>query len=506
MKGFRSLCLALTVLALSFGSQSFSDETNNDPVHISLVSENLFIKPGQSFWVAVEVKMDKEWHAYWKNPGDAGMPPVISWTLPEGYTAKDPEWPTPKRFDLSSMTGLGYEDTVVFLTEITPPDGKSSDQAEIKADVHWLVCSDMACLPGDSEARLTLLVKNEAVEINPSHKSFFQQARLSLPKNEAPFTAERENNLVKLSLVERNKLEGEKIDSIDFFPEAKNTIDYKSAPTLEKNQESGKSETVILKESNPAKDLKGVLVINTEKGTKSYNINLPIQDKNNGALENVALNDAKIQHENFNEFSNEELADISFDFDGGVGLAIALAFLGGLFLNLMPCVLPVISFKVMSFIKLAGESRRLIFQHGLAFTGGVLLSFWVLAALLLTLQAYGRSVGWGFQLQEPIFVASLATMIFVFALSLFGLFEVGTSVMGYAGDIEHKSNSRNALFGSFMSGILATAVATPCTGPFLGTPLVLPSRCPRFKRCRFSHPLALECRFLTFSLPLFHPL
>jgi thiol:disulfide interchange protein DsbD len=158
------------------------------------------------------------------------------------------------------------------------------------------------------------------------------------------------------------------------------------------------------------------------------------------------------------------------EFEGGLGLALVLAFVGGMILNLMPCVLPVISFKVLSFVKMAGQSRKLVFTHGLTFTLGVLLSFWVLTAALLVLQAYGRSVGWGFQLQEPLFVAILAAILLVFGLSLFGVFEFGTSLIAMAGQAQQSATAkRSGLFGSFMSGILATAVATPCTGPFLGS-------------------------------------
>ena len=138
-------------------------------------------------------------------------------------------------------------------------------------------------------------------------------------------------------------------------------------------------------------------------------------------------------------------------------------------MNLMPCVLPVISFKILGFMKLAGENRKLIFRHGLAFSAGVILSFWILAAVLLILQAYGRSAGWGFQLQEPLFVAMLASFLFLFGLSLFGLFEIGTALISAGSQTQQTAHKRSALAGSFLSGILATVVATPCTGPFLGS-------------------------------------
>ncbi len=150
----------------------------------------------------------------------------------------------------------------------------------------------------------------------------------------------------------------------------------------------------------------------------------------------------------------------------GFLLTLGLAFLGGLILNLMPCVLPVISFKILSFVKMSGQNRSLILKHGLAFSAGVILSFWVLAGVILVLSAYGHSVGWGFQLQDPLFVAILATIIFIFSLSLFGLFELGAGLASRAGAAQGKPEG---LTSSFMSGVLATTIATPCTGPFLGT-------------------------------------
>ncbi len=159
-----------------------------------------------------------------------------------------------------------------------------------------------------------------------------------------------------------------------------------------------------------------------------------------------------------NESSTENLLVLLF-----------LAFIGGLILNCMPCVLPVMSLKIMSFVKMAGQSRALIWRHGLAFTGGVVCSFWLLASLMLLLRTYGQSVGWGFQLQEPLFVATLTIILFVLALNLFGLFEWGLSMAAWAGQKEVDAAKTTGITRSFLSGVLATAVATPCTGPFLGS-------------------------------------
>ncbi len=434
---------------------------HQDPVSVQLVSEDKTILPGAPFWVAINMKMDPTWHAYWKNPGDAGMAPAVEWHLPEGFSAGTLQWPTPKRLELSSIVGFGYEDEVTFLTLITPPASLAEGQIPLSLDIHWLVCSDSACLPGESQASLEIAVKQQPPVKDPQQIAFFAQARALLPQKNATLSAQRKEDLVELSFAEHSF-----IKKADFYPEHQEAIDYTTPPLFETQPNLQYQHTIVLKEITPGTALKGILVLETANGTHAYDVDLAIAaTKDNG---DVAINTNADDYALVTLSKNDQATN-DFDFQGGLSLALGLAFIGGLILNLMPCVLPVISFKVLGFIKLAGQSRRLILQHGLAFAGGVLLSFWVLAAVLLALQAYGRAVGWGFQLQEPIFVAILAAMLFIFALSLFGLFEIGTSLISVAGQAQQKSSQRNALVGSFFSGVLATAVATPCTGPFLGS-------------------------------------
>lgn len=436
--------------------------THITPVKANLISEDTSIQPGHPFWVAIEMDMEKSWHAYWKNPGDAGMAPIISWSLPEGFTAGEVQWATPKRFTVDNTVGFGYEDQLVLLVEITPPHSLADTHAKLAANVRWVVCSDNTCLPGSSPITLDIPVATKAPEKDSSHIDLFSTARAKAPKNHQTLAARHDDALIELSFQEN----GHAIKDAEFFPEEEGVISYTATPLFEASREAPGKYTLVFEELTPQTSLKGILVVHTENGTsQAYHVNVPVSSADRNAP--IASLDKK-GTASVGSPSHTPHGD-AFEFQGGVGLAIALAFLGGLILNLMPCVLPVISFKILSFISLAGKQRALIFKHGLAFSTGVLLSFWVMAALLLALQAYGRSVGWGFQLQEPLFVGILAAFIFIFGLSLFGVFELGTSVMAKAGEVQHKSGQKNALIGSFMSGILATAVATPCTGPFLGT-------------------------------------
>jgi thiol:disulfide interchange protein len=442
----------------------------HEPVRIELLNEEETIQAGRPFWIALRMNMENEWHSYWKNPGDSGMASAIVWKLPAGFQLGPTLWPTPKRFSLDSVVGFGYEKEVIFLTQITPPDSlDTSSVAKISVDLRWVVCSTSTCLPGDTQASISLPIKATPPQLNAESRDTFAKARDLMPKKHAAITAQKKQNLIQVFFDSENH--SSEFTSVDFFPEYKKTIDYKKDMFLQRTKENPATYTFILEEPVTSDikytSLKGVLVFSSANSpSKSYDVDVPIKEID-VRDEMVGIADVNLQQTN-PEFSSLGSPDSSFDFEGGIGFALLLAFVGGFILNLMPCVLPVISFKILGFIKMARESRTLIFKHGLSFSCGVLISFWCLAGALLVLQAYGRSVGWGFQLQEPLFVAILASILLLFALNLFGLFEIGTSLMSLAGQAD-KDKSKGELFGSFLSGILATAVATPCTGPFLGS-------------------------------------
>ncbi|ADI37491.1 putative thiol:disulfide interchange protein [Waddlia chondrophila 2032/99] len=432
----------LTLFAIAcFAQESF--DHFQDPVQAELIYESRSIRPDTPFWVGVRLKLDDGWHAYWKNPGDAGMPPQIEWTLPEGFSISDIQWPSPKKFTAMEAIGFGYEDEVILLAKVTPAKTDHSE-IQIEASISWVVCDSSSCLPGSANVKSTLAVSTDKIQVHDVHAGHFEKARSKLPKAMNSLKGERKNGLICIPIET-----SEKIVSANFYPEQEERIDISVDPVIADDA------TILLKEQgSSSKDpLKGVLVLN---GKDAYEIYVSLDPHHST---DVAMN--------LNNASYPAASGDAHKFSGSLWLAIALAFLGGLILNCMPCVLPVISFKILSFVKMAGESRRLIFQHGLAFSFGVLLSFWVLAGVLLMLQSWGQSVGWGFQLQEPLFVGILAAIILIFGLSLFGVFEIGTGMASAAGQATTKS--ANGLTGSFLSGILATAVATPCTGPFLGT-------------------------------------
>lgn len=482
MKAFLLPILALTfLLNLSFHEQiaandalpieHYSLETPDSeteaPVTINLLIENTSIRPGTPFWALIDFKMSEGWHSYWKNPGDAGMSAQVEWQLPEGFTADPILWPSPTKFEVDSMIGFGYDSEMPLLVRLTPPLDLSNDQPiEIAASVRWLVCSDAMCLPGSSEISAKTFAKTEEPLQASSLVDLFKKARDNQPKISWPIKAQKSGDEIVLH-VESPLDHPVKFTKAYFCPEDSGYIDHKTPVTLVQAQDQPGLYKASLKIAGMRETpLTGVLVLHDEKDAQASKVSLAVNMAVENSKDDIIAYVSKPGLSSGLENQAEASPALASEFEGGVALAIGFAFLGGMLLNLMPCVLPVISLKIFSFVKMAGQSRSLTIKHGLAFSLGVLVSFWVLASVLLGLQAYGNSVGWGFQLQEPLFVAILAAVMFILGLSLFGLMELGTSVSSLAGNIAHK---QEGVTSSFLSGILATAVATPCTGPFLGS-------------------------------------
>ena len=424
------------------------------PISIDLLNEHNTIQPGRPFWIAIRFDLAEGWHCYWKNPGDAGMPAMIEWNLPEGFTVSSIEWPVPQKFTQDSLIGYGYDDTVLLLAEIIPNENLKENQVvKIAANIEWLACSDNTCLPGEQYVEKTLKAKLKSPKVNPKTIQSFAEARKALPQKHEAISVQRKDGFLHILL---EGVENEHISKAVFFPDNNDIFDHHTEVNLSKTSEG--VELILKDPTSNSKVVKGVLVLKSDHQTvKALDIDSLVQNQKYESNE-IAMNEGPVSQKSLN-------LPLEAEHHESYAMVLLFAFIGGAILNLMPCVLPVLSFKVLSFVKMAGQKRSLTFKHGLAFSLGVLVSFWVLASILLILQTYGRSVGWGFQLQEPLFVAILASLLFVFGLSLFGIMELGTSMTTLAG----KQKRSDSLLSSFFSGVLATAVATPCTGPFLGS-------------------------------------
>jgi thiol:disulfide interchange protein/DsbC/DsbD-like thiol-disulfide interchange protein len=449
---------------------SFAQLMNGKPlVTPSLhVGTTDFSKP---FTVAIRFAIEPEWHLYWRNPGDAGIPPEVKWTLPKGFSASAFRFPTPHKIVSSGVVAYGYDTELVLLSTITPDANTksiSASDAVINAELTWLVCREN-CIPGNGSVMLNLL-RASPKAISDGIK-MIAETEARLPKL---LTTK------KISAQAAAKQEGDKLlVSIDFTgDDAKRLTDF-YPDVLENfvlNYDDIKIQngqlTFPLRASNKTAkltSLNGLLVFGNEASREATEFSTPIQITSGGASDGTSSGG------NSGGGSSGGLLNQSFtpqnttDENGmSLGWALVFAFIGGLILNIMPCVLPVISLKVMSFVEQSGSGKSKSFKHGLVFALGVLVSFWVLALVAVVLQSAGEQIGWGFQFQSPAFVVAMAGIIFVFGLNLIGVFEFAApSISGEAG----ATLSRRDAVGSFMNGVLATVLATPCTAPFLGSAL-----------------------------------
>jgi thiol:disulfide interchange protein len=393
------------------------------------------IQPGATAAVGLHFNLDKGWHVYWVNAGDSGEPPRIKWTLPEGITASAMQFPAPRRLPLGPLMDFGYEDEVLFPITLTADSSlKVPSTAPLSAHVDWLVCREV-CIPGKTDLALPLPVTAQKGPVDPTRQALFDRFRARLPQPlpssaKAVFGATPGGFALALT--------GHPATNAEFFPLEQSQI-VNAAPQPVQAVDGG-VQVSLKKDENfhaqPAQ-LNGVLLLSD--GT-AYEIHAPP-----GALPAAA---------------------------GGVSSAglltllrfCSLAFLGGIILNLMPCVFPVLFIKGLSLVEASRHSHSRVRAHGLVYALGILVSFWAVVALLLGLKAGGRQLGWGFQFQSPGFIAVMALLLFFLGLSLAGMFEIGLTVTNTGSSLA----ARHGYAGSFFTGVLAMVVATPCTAPFMG--------------------------------------
>jgi thiol:disulfide interchange protein/DsbC/DsbD-like thiol-disulfide interchange protein len=408
-----------------------------DLVKPALYAETATVAPGHTLWLDLHLAIAPGWHIYWRNPGDSGLPTAIAWTLPPGFTAGDISWPVPERFVVGSIGNYGYAGGADLLVPVTAPATLEHEPAHLGAKVDYLACSEI-CVPGS--ATLALDLPDGPGAPDPAQADRFAAARRALPV-EAPFAARfaAEQGDLRL-IVPAAAVAGLRSPKAIFFPDAENAIDASAAPKIE--QRGGGLDLVMAKSGSPVAavpaTLDGILALQGSDGTT------------HGYLLSAA-----------------RIASPPADGGGPVGWwqALVFAFVGGMILNLMPCVFPVLSLKLLGFAGMADPATRR--HHGSAYAAGVVASFAALGAALLALRAGGAAIGWGFQLQSPIVVALLAYLMLAMGLSLSGVAEFGIGWIGAGGRLAE----RGGVVGAFFTGVLATVVATPCVAPFMGAAL-----------------------------------
>jgi thiol:disulfide interchange protein DsbD len=436
-----------------------SGEAKADPVQtghieVELVSQEAGAAPGSTVYVALSQKIQPGWHTYWRNPGDAGDATKIVWTLPPGWTAGDIVWPTPEKSRVGPLLDFAYTGEVLLPVPISvPADAQVGSVVTLKAAAAFLVC-EQVCVPEDAVVTLTLPVVAGVPSMDPKWGAKVAQALAKAPKPaglKAVF--DLQGSVLKLA-VTGPQLKGADVSGAFFYPYSGKAIEHPPEQAIERGPEGltlsltpGYDFTQA--EQRPT-ELSGVLALNGV----AYEITavagtIPAEA---GGLGAPPAAPAKASN-------SAEGAGL------GLPLAVAFAFLGGLILNLMPCVFPILSMKAASLTAHAHDAGKTRVQ-GLAFLVGVVVTFLALAGLLIAVRAGGAAVGWGFQLQSPAVVAALALLMLLVALNMSGVFEVGASVQNAASGAGGGA-SGDGMAGSFLTGALAVLVAAPCTAPFM---------------------------------------
>ena len=407
---------------------------------------------GKTVWLGLQLTHQKDWHTYWKNSGDSGLPTTLQWTLPSGVTAGEIDWPLPKKIPIGNLANYGFSDTVLLPVPLTiTPDfkaGSASNEIEIKLKANWLVCRQ-ECIPEEGEFALKLPVKGSTAINSAAFKTAFAARPLGLA-NAALADSSVQIDGSKIKLTVRGLPAALRGKTLDFFPETPEVIETAAHWTQGWSGEVWNAQVPLSQQRSNAPSVMPVVLAVDGQG---YRAELKV-------LGNWPAAGATAP----TVIAPPVPAQVP------ITLLAALigALLGGMLLNLMPCVFPILAIKVMSFTRHANDQRGHRVS-GLAYSAGVVLSFLALGALMLALRSAGEQLGWGFQLQSPGTVAALAALFTVMGLNLAGLFEFGQFLPSRVLLVEAKNPAINA----FLSGVLAVAIASPCTAPFMGASLGL---------------------------------
>jgi thiol:disulfide interchange protein DsbD len=460
-----SLSTLLSLAVVPAGAQSV------DAAHTraSLKAEASSLLPGSTVTLGVLLRMDPGWHTYWVNAGEAGLPTYIAWSLPDGFAAGEIQWPLPYKFvEAGDVMTLGYKDETMLIVPVTVPGNLRPGQTvTLTADVSWLECGNI-CVPGSAVVSLTLPVGD--AQRDPATAPLFDRYRNRIPA--------RINDVRDLSVSSREATEAVVLalepasnvalsqETVDFYPESGGPL------TVGRTIVSGGGRTITVPVSAARRPdgplvLRGVVVYRNAGGERvGAAVRIPLSASSFGGVGGSASGQG-ILGKTFTTIeqpgSNQPLL-----------LYLVFAVVGGLLLNIMPCVLPVIALKIFGLMKMSGNEPNKVKRLGWTFSAGILFSFLVLALIVILLQFAGSQVGWGFQFQEPLFVVAMAAVVFAFGLSLFGVYEIqlpGAALAG-VGSLAAKQEKGGAGYAaSFWEGVFATILATPCTAPFLGSAL-----------------------------------
>ena len=434
---------------------------------VSLLSEKNSVRPGGTLWLGLQFKLAPGWHVYWLNPGDSGYPPVLTWRLPEGVQVGAAQWPAPARIAVGPLVNFGYSDDVLLSVPIEIPAEYRGQRLPIELAAEWLVCED-SCIPESGRFALELPVVDGAGDGEPAFSEaagLFAAQRRSVPAERPPegwrvLARVNEGRVAVDVLAPRGAA---RLREAAFFPFEEGLMQA-AAPQAFHAQVGGYGLTLSGADMPVGEwtTLAGILVGRTDDAQVpvAFAVDTPIEGAAPGAIRPASSGAGAVPE-------TVPSAPLS------LWLALGFAFAGGVLLNLMPCVFPVLSIKLLSLVRgddargAEGAGRRAQWAHAASYAAGVVVSFVALAGALLALRAAGHAFGWGFQLQSPAFVGGMGVLFFAFGLSFSGAFPVAT----LAQDVPGAWRLRHPLADAFLSGALAVLVASPCTAPFMGAAL-----------------------------------
>ena len=415
------------------------------------------VAAGKPLWLGLRIEHQPHWHTYWKNPGDSGLATTLTWSLPPGFAAGDIAWPTPKPLPVGPLMNFGYEGTVLLPVPVTVPAGFQGSSLPVRLEAQWLVCKDV-CIP--ESGSFALEVPTRAA--TGAHAALFDAARAAVPRTVPGLQAQASVRNGALEVKVQGLPAAWQGQSLKFFPEVAGVIENAAPPTS--TWQDGQWVAAVPLSAQRSESPALLPAVLTRDGEPAgVQLGLQINGPWPAAAAPGPTNLAEARNPPRSEGAGGPPAA-----PASLIWSLGLALLGGALLNLMPCVFPVLSLKVFGFAHHA-QDRRALLAGGLAYTGGVVASFLALAGLLLALRAGGEQLGWGFQLQSPPFVAALAALFTLIGLNLVGVFEIGHLLPS----TWTSARARHPVVDSALTGVLAVAVASPCTAPFMGASLGL---------------------------------
>ena len=442
-----------------------TDHATAPHIEVELISESNHLLPAHIHWLAVHFTPEEHWHTYWQNPGDSGIAPNIQWELPEGFSAGPIQWGFPEAIDVSGIINLGYHHQNTLLIPITTPDSLTNSMYSLKADISWLVCKE-SCIPGD--AKLSVMVPSEGfiksnVTLPQSKAILFSNAREKLPdiSNSIAFYDVKDEVLTARFSLSEIIQEHPKLKNAhwEVFPTKINFTEPSGRTQLAWVNEDTLifSQTKSLYFENVLPSLEFVLVANQKNAWQISAKHSPEEAQLKQGENPIPLSSTSISKTSETPQTSASLSNILY--------YLLFAMIGGLILNLMPCVFPILAVKAMMIVKSNHPSE--VKLHGFLYLAGVLISFLALAIVLWALRFAGHQIGWGFHLQSPLFIASLASLFLIMAMNLWGMFEITGQWMNLGQSLAQKKNH----WQPFFTGVLAVLVATPCTAPFMASAL-----------------------------------